>query len=83
MGGNSGVNFKTNVNITLKYDCWVLIRNSYCRTYEFYVNNTFVTASYSSYGDGNNRTPTMYPVKANSTFIVKGEAEQCVYFRCD
>lgn len=74
--------FAQNTPISVNFNCWVLIRNAYDRTYEFYVNGVLVTASYSAYGDGNNRTPTMYPIKANSTFEVKGQAEYCVYFKC-
>lgn len=75
-------NFAVNTSISLNFNCWVLIRNAYCATYELYVNGVFVTASYSAYGDGNSRAPMMYPIRANSTFEVKGTAEQCVYFEC-
>lgn len=74
--------FNVNTPITVDFNCWVLVTNAYSSSYEVYVNGVLIATANSAYGDGNNNTPTMYPIKANSTFEVKGSVAKSVYFKC-
>ena len=79
---SAGQELAVNTPISVDFNCWVLIVNSYNTYYELYVDGVLVARADSAYGDGHNELPSMFPIRANSTFEVKGAVKACKYFKC-